>query len=298
MSMTKIWRLLLLALLLNATLATVVLARSVYLADGGIIAAQKVWQEDGRVYVLLNRDSLITFSPQEINLQKTFAKKKQVAKTKAVAKSVEVPAAPTPAAAPVAEKPANPAATPVKPAAAPAESMAPAKAGAATVKDSPPPPAPAVPAPVAKKPTPAPQPVVAPPAEEKFPEMIAFALLGAGLLFILLIIASFWKVFEKAGEAGWKSLIPIYNLFVLLRIAGCPSWWLLMFLLPVVNIYFLVVMHIRLAEKFNKSPLFGFALCFLGFIFFPILAFGSATYEGDETDFTFAEEDSWEGERP
>jgi hypothetical protein len=272
--MRKIWRLLLLALLLNATLATVVLARSVYLADGGKIEAQKVWQEDGRVYVLLNRDSLITFSPQEINLKKTFAKKKQVAKIKAVAKSVEVPAATAPAAAQPAEKPASAAVT--------AEKSAPA---------------PAVPPPVAKKPTPAPQPVVAPPVDEKFPEMLAFAFLGAGLLFILLIIASFWKVFEKAGEAGWKSLIPIYNYFVLLRIAGCPSWWLLMFFLPVVNIYFIVVMHIRLAEKFDKSPLFGFALCFLGFIFFPILAFGSATYEG-EADFTFAEEDSWEEERP
>lgn len=75
--MGKVWRLLLLALLLNATLATVVLARSVYLADGGVIEAQKFWQEEGRIYLLLNRDSLIYFSPEEINMQKTFAKKKK-----------------------------------------------------------------------------------------------------------------------------------------------------------------------------------------------------------------------------
>lgn len=75
--MGTIWRLLLLALLLNATLVTGALARSVYLADGGVIKAQKVWQEEGRIYLLLNRDSLITFSPEEINMQKTFAKKKQ-----------------------------------------------------------------------------------------------------------------------------------------------------------------------------------------------------------------------------
>ena len=75
--MKKIWRLLLLALLLNATLATVVLARSVYLADGGVIKAQKVWQEEGRIYLLLNRDSLIFFSPEKINLQKTFPKRKK-----------------------------------------------------------------------------------------------------------------------------------------------------------------------------------------------------------------------------
>ena len=118
--------------------------------------------------------------------------------------------------------------------------------------------------------------------------MMGLAFLGAGLLFVLLLIASFWKVFTKAGEAGWKSLIPIYNLFVLLRIAGCPGWWLLMFFIPVVNIYFMVVMHIRLAERFGKSALYGFALFLLGFIFFPILAFGPATYEGEES-FTFDE---------
>ena len=280
--MRKIWCLLLLALLLNATLATVVLARSVYLADGGIIEAQKVWQEEGRVYVLVNRDSLINFSPEEINLQKTFAKKQQKP-TKKVAKV----------------KPVSP---PVKTAVAPAvakEAAVVKPATVATAASAPTPEkvTPAVPAPVAKKPVAAPRPVVAPPVEEKFPEMMVFALLGAGLLFILLIIASFWKVFEKAGEAGWKSLIPIYNFFVLLRIAGCPSWWLLMFFLPVVNIYFMVVMHIRLAEKFGKAPLFGFALCFFGFIFFPILAFGSAQYAGEE-NFTFEDEESWEEEPP
>ena len=252
--MGKVWRLLLLALLLNATLATMALARAVYLADGGIIQAQKVWKEEGRIYVLLNRDSLITFSPEEINLKKTFAKKRQPAPPPPGKKSTVTAKAPTTAPPPVALK-AEPAAVPV---------------------------------PVAQKPAPRPRPVAAPVPPEESPEMMGLVFLGAGLFFILLLIASFWKVFTKAGQAGWKSLIPIYNLFVMLQIAGCPGWWLLMFFIPVVNIYFLVVMHIRLAEKFGKSALYGFALCFLGFIFFPLLAFGPATYEGEET-FTFDE---------
>jgi len=151
-------------------------------------------------------------------------------------------------------------------------------------------PQPTVAAPVAKKPAPRPRLVAAPAPPEKGPEMLGLVSRGVGLFLILILIVAFWKVFEKAGEAGWKSLIPIYNLFVLLQMAGCPGWWLLMFFLPVINIYFLVVMHIRLAEKFGKSALFGFALFFLGFIFFPILAFGPATYEGEET-FTFDEEE-------
>ena len=268
--MGKVWRLLLLALLLNTVLATVTLARSVYLADGGIIQAQRVWQEEGRVYVLLNRDSLITFSPEEINLKKTFAKKRPPVAAQSGRKSgVKAPPAPA-SALPVAAVTAEPAAKVSTP---PATALAPA-----------------VPVPVAKKPTPAPRPVAAPPPPEEGAEMVGLVLLGAGLLFILLLIASFWKVFTKAGQAGWKSLIPIYNLFVLLQIAGCPSWWLLMFFLPVVNIYFMVVMHIRLAEKFGKSALYGFALFLLGFIFFPLLAFGPATYEGEE-NFTFDAEE-------
>jgi hypothetical protein len=288
--MGKVWRLLLLALLLNASLATMALARAVYLADGGIIQAQKVWKEEGRIYVLLNRDSLITFSPEEINLKKTFAKKWKNAPLKSGYKSVTkavtasaAPAAPavagaaTPAVAvPAAKAPAAVQASPPPPAAAPVAVSVPVPA-----KTTPPPPAVA-------KPAPAPRPAAAPVPTTEAPKMLGLGILGAGLLFILLLIASFWKVFEKAGEAGWKSLIPIYNLFVLLRIAGCPSWWFLMFLLPVVNIYFMVVMHIRLAERFGKSPLFGFALCFFGFIFFPVLAFGSAFYEGEES-FTFDE---------
>ena len=283
--MGKVWRILLLALLLNASLATMALARPVYLADGGIIQAQKVWKEEGRIYVLVNRDSLIHFSPEEINLKKTFAKRYQQATTpsgkESVKTKVSTPAAPLPVAT-VQPAPARSAAPPAAP--AKVEPAAKVSTPAATA------PAPAVPAPVAQKPAPAPRPVAAPaPAPpETGSEMMALVFVGGGILFILLLIASFWKVFEKAGEAGWKSLIPIYNLFVLLRIAGCPGWWFLMFFLPVLNIYFMVVMHIRLAERFGKSALFGFALCFLGFIFFPVLAFGSATYEGEES-FTFYE---------
>lgn len=277
--MGKIWRLLLLALLLNASLATMALARPVYLADGGIIQAQKVWKEEGRIYVLLNRDSLITFSPEEINLKKTFAQKHRQAAAPSSKKSV-----PTTVAAKAPATPAAPSATAASPAAVPAKAVPAAKV--ATPAATAPAPA-AAPVPVAKKP--APRPVVVPAPPEPGAEMLGLVFLGAGLLFVLLLIASFWKVFTKAGQAGWKSLIPIYNLFVLLQIAGCPGWWFLMFFLPVVNIYFLVVMHIRLAEKFGKSALYGFALFLFGFIFFPLLAFGPATYEGEES-FSFDEE--------
>jgi hypothetical protein len=98
------------------------------------------------------------------------------------------------------------------------------------------------------------------------------------VLLVLICIVSFWKVFEKAGEAGWTCLIPIYNLYVLVKISGKPWWWFLLFFVPVVNIIFSVLMHLALAERFGKSQLFGVGLCFFGFIFFPILAFDKSTY--------------------
>ncbi len=97
-------------------------------------------------------------------------------------------------------------------------------------------------------------------------------------LLVLICIISFWKVFEKAGEAGWTCLIPIYNLFVLVKISGKPWWWFLLLFVPVVNIIFSVLMHLALAERFGKSQLFGIGLCFLGVIFFPILAFDKSRY--------------------
>lgn len=94
----------------------------------------------------------------------------------------------------------------------------------------------------------------------------------------VVVIAGMWKVFEKAGEPGWASIVPIYNAIVLLRIAGKPAWWILLLLIPFVNIVFLIIVAIEIANNFGKSAGFGLGLAFLGLIFYPILGFGSAQY--------------------
>jgi len=104
-------------------------------------------------------------------------------------------------------------------------------------------------------------------------------------LLLVLALAVFyiyvgWRLFTKAGKPGWASLIPIYNLYVLLTIVGRPGWWLILFLIPVVNIVIEIVVLIDLAKSFGKGVGFGLGLLFLGFIFFPILALGSASYVG------------------
>ena len=100
------------------------------------------------------------------------------------------------------------------------------------------------------------------------------------LAVIVLGIVGFWKVFTKAGEAGWKSIIPFYNVYVLLRIAGRPGWWLILFLIPFVNFVIWIIVSIDLARSFGKGTGFGVGLIFLGFIFMLILGFGDAQYVG------------------
>lgn len=97
----------------------------------------------------------------------------------------------------------------------------------------------------------------------------------------IICIAAFWRIFEKAGKPGWASLIPIYNIIILLEIIGKPWWWLLMIIfVPLANIIFAIWMTNLLAKSFGKSEGFTVGLIFLGFIFYPILAFGDAKYNG------------------
>lgn len=104
---------------------------------------------------------------------------------------------------------------------------------------------------------------------------------------VLTIIAN-WKLFTKAGQAGWKSLIPIYNVIVLFKIAGISPLWILAYFASVipfvgwiaalaVSIYLMV----SLAKAFGKSSGFAVGLILLNTIFIMILAFGSAEYQLD-----------------
>ena len=101
-----------------------------------------------------------------------------------------------------------------------------------------------------------------------------------GLLIALLLIVAMWKVFTKAGQPGWASIIPIYNLYIWCKIVGRPWWWILLMLIPFVNFIICIILCIDLAKSFGKGVGFGIGLALLGIIFFPILGFGSAQYQG------------------
>jgi len=100
------------------------------------------------------------------------------------------------------------------------------------------------------------------------------------LAIIVLMIVSMWQIFTKAGQPAWASIIPFYNLYILLKIAAKPGWWLILFLIPLVNLVFAFLLCLAVAEKFGKSTGFAVGMFFLPFIFYPILAFSDAQYSG------------------
>lgn len=100
------------------------------------------------------------------------------------------------------------------------------------------------------------------------------------LLIAVLMIVSMWMVFQKAGKPGWAAIIPIYNIIVMLEIAGKPWWWLFLFIVPIANIVVAIWMYNMISKAFGKSEGFTVGLIFLSFIFWPILAFGDAKYIG------------------
>ena len=107
---------------------------------------------------------------------------------------------------------------------------------------------------------------------------------GVGLIvwlaIIILILAGMWKVYTKAGEPGWAAIIPIFNMYILLKIAGRPWWWLLLFLIPVINVIVALIVSLDVAKSFGKGLGFGIGLWLLSPIFYCILGFGSAQYQG------------------
>ena len=106
------------------------------------------------------------------------------------------------------------------------------------------------------------------------------------LIILVLTIIAQWKLFEKAGEAGWKCLIPIYSTVVLFRIAGISPWWVLGYLAAIIpgiggliTLGITIYAMIMLAKAFGKGAGFTVGLILLNTIFIMILGFGSSSYQ-------------------
>lgn len=109
---------------------------------------------------------------------------------------------------------------------------------------------------------------------------LAMVLLLVELVIFVAVVVGLWKVYTKAGQPGWAAIIPIYNVYILLKIVGRPWWWLVLMFIPLINIIVGVVVLLDLAKCFGKSVLYAIGMILLGFIFIPLLGFGDAQYRG------------------
>lgn len=132
---------------------------------------------------------------------------------------------------------------------------------------------------------------------------LSLLLIAAIAWFILEVIAD-WKIFTKAGEPGWKSIIPIYNTFIEYDIcwsgiyglvflvasavtgflqtgSDAPQWQLILgLILSVAALIMHLIQSVKLSKAFGKGVFFGLVLFILGPIGRIILGFGSAEYVG------------------
>jgi hypothetical protein len=111
------------------------------------------------------------------------------------------------------------------------------------------------------------------------------AMFGIGFFIFIFAISAFfivcqWKIFTKAGQPGWASIVPVYGFLVYLKIIGKPWWWLLLLIIPFVNFVGIFIILIggthALSKSFGKDVGFTVGLIFLGIVFYPILAFDNS----------------------
>jgi hypothetical protein len=105
------------------------------------------------------------------------------------------------------------------------------------------------------------------------PGMIMIIVLSVVGLTVLAVWVSWFKLFSKAGQAGWKALVPFFNLFVFTKIVEKPVWWIAIYLIVPVGY---ILSALQVSKLFGKNIVFSLGLIFLPFVFFPLLAFGKS----------------------
>lgn len=114
---------------------------------------------------------------------------------------------------------------------------------------------------------------------------LVFIILLLEIALVVFLLAALWKIVAKAGEPGWSGIVPIYNMFVLAKIAQKPMWWGALVLIPLAGIVFQIWIWNRVVKRFGYSEGFTVGVILLPFIFLPILGFGSAQYRTIDESF-------------
>lgn len=107
-------------------------------------------------------------------------------------------------------------------------------------------------------------------------------IVGLSLLFAIVAIVGMWKLFTKAGEAGWKAIIPVYNSWIFLRLGNQAGWWSLVALIPfvgLISIVFMIIAAYNIGQKLGKESWWVALYILLPIVWILVLAFDSSKWE-------------------
>jgi len=111
---------------------------------------------------------------------------------------------------------------------------------------------------------------------------LSMGMLSFYIVFLVVHVVAWWRIFEKADQPGWASIVPVFNFIVFNRIAQYPWWFIFLYLVPLVNVVVYIVTLHKLMKLFGKDGWFTTGMVVLSLIFTPILAFGSSEYRSQE----------------
>jgi hypothetical protein len=112
------------------------------------------------------------------------------------------------------------------------------------------------------------------------PAEVMLIMLGVCAALALIWGFMWWGVLKKGGYAGWLSMLPVANVYFLVKISGKPGYWALLFFVPFVNVIILIWTWNMISKSFGKDEGFTIGLVLLPIIFFPILGYGDARWLG------------------
>src|SRR4051812_30895322 len=95
-------------------------------------------------------------------------------------------------------------------------------------------------------------------------------IMDSTIIFYIVVLASFaglYGIFERAGEKGWKALVPIYNFYVWIVLLQRPKWWIIFFLIPGVNALMYSILMFQTAYAFGKRTFMHLILASFGCFF-------------------------------
>ena len=129
----------------------------------------------------------------------------------------------------------------------------------------------------------------------------SYAASGAGaaimflvmIAFYVLIVIGLWKTFIKAGHPGWAAIVPFYNIYIWVQIAGRPTWWFWVILvgallgwIPILGWILIIgiwvmslLLALDVAKNFGQGTGFGILLWLFSGIMYLVLGFGDYQYK-------------------